>query len=1032
MVSAENAIDKQNGLFNPFPGLRPFKVEESHLFFGREGQSEEILRKLSEHKFVAVIGASGSGKSSLIYCGLVPVLYGGFIGGKNSTWKIITTRPGSSPIENLSSAIIKSKSSIDDKSDDIIKQKVVESVLRSSSMGLVDTINQSFDLKKENILIIIDQFEELFRYKSSRKDMSTYNESEAFVKLLVNANNVTNTPIYIVLTMRSDFIGECSQFYDLTELINNSNYLVPQMTRDDFRRAIEGPVAVGGAEIETQLVQQLLNEVGDNPDQLPILQHALMRTWEYWTEHSDITQPINVSDYEAIGKMEKALSEHANEAYDELLENEKWICESMFKTITEKGNDNRGIRHPTSIKDIATIALSEVDDVIKVIEPFRASGRSFITPSHEIKLDADSIIDLSHESLMRIWNKLKIWVDEEWTAVQMYIRLSEASEMYQLGKTGLWRPPDLQLAINWREKQKPTLAWAQRYNPAYERAMVYLETSDKDYRAEEENKVKLQKRQLRRTKVFAIVLGTAAIIAVGLTLYSQSLKVEADRERKKAEVQKQLAEEQKGIAEEQTIIAKDKEKEALEQKEEAEKQRLFAEQKQKEAIRNAELAEKQRLIALERQKEATQQRSLAEVNAEEARKQTVEAEKARQEAFRRRMLSISQSLGVKSQQISDDIQLKGLVAYQSYLFNNRFEGPQHNPDVYMGLYYALKGIKGQTFNALNGHTGSVMDIAFVPGSNTMFSTGGDGKIIKWNMENPMDTFKIISENPFVQRTITVTPDAKYMICGTDESKILLYDLKNSVSQVKELVGHTSIVVAIAVSPDSKYFISVSNDKTIRKWDLSTFESTILIQNEAKINTIKISPDNKNITAGTQEGKIINWDIENISSPKIIYEEGKNAITSITYNHRGNWLVSGDSKGNVKIWDTKNYKLIDNLEGHRSRIYDLDFSPDDQLLASSSLDGTVRMWECENLNNQPVVMKDHESWVLSIAFSPDGKKLITSSNQKERILIWATKSEYMARELKTQLTRNMTPDEWNAYVAKDVEYEKTFPELVKSN
>ena len=576
------------------------------------------------------------------------------------------------------------------------------------------------------------------------------------------------------------------------------------------------------------------------------------------------------------------------------------------------------------------------------------------------------------------------------------------------------------------------MAWAQRYNPAYERAMVYLETSDKDYRAEEENKVKLQKRQLRRTKVFAIVLGTAAIIAVGLTLYSQSLKVEADRERKKAEVQKQLAEEQKGIAEEQTIIAKDKEKEALEQKEEAEKQRLFAEQKQKEAIRNAELAEKQRLIALERQKEATQQRSLAEVNAEEARKQTVEAEKARQEAFRRRMLSISQSLGVKSQQISDDIQLKGLVAYQSYLFNNRFEGPQHNPDVYMGLYYALKGIKGQTFNALNGHTGSVMDIAFVPGSNTMFSTGGDGKIIKWNMENPMDTFKIISENPFVQRTITVTPDAKYMICGTDESKILLYDLKNSVSQVKELVGHTSIVVAIAVSPDSKYFISVSNDKTIRKWDLSTFESTILIQNEAKINTIKISPDNKNITAGTQEGKIINWDIENISSPKIIYEEGKNAITSITYNHRGNWLVSGDSKGNVKIWDTKNYKLIDNLEGHRSRIYDLDFSPDDQLLASSSLDGTVRMWECENLNNQPVVMKDHESWVLSIAFSPDGKKLITSSNQKERILIWATKSEYMARELKTQLTRNMTPDEWNAYVAKDVEYEKTFPELVKSN
>jgi len=121
MIPADNANDKQNGMFNPFPGLRPFKVEESHLFFGREGQSEEILTKLSDQRFVAVIGASGSGKSSLIYCGLVPVLYGGFIGDKNSTWKIITTRPGNSPIENLSSAIIKTQTSSDTKSVDLIK-----------------------------------------------------------------------------------------------------------------------------------------------------------------------------------------------------------------------------------------------------------------------------------------------------------------------------------------------------------------------------------------------------------------------------------------------------------------------------------------------------------------------------------------------------------------------------------------------------------------------------------------------------------------------------------------------------------------------------------------------------------------------------------------------------------------------------------------------------------------------------------------------------------------------------------------------
>ena len=113
-----------------------------------------------------------------------------------------------------------------------------------------------------------------------------------------------------------------------------------------------------------------------------------------------------------------------------------------------------------------------------------------------------------------------------------------------------------------------------------------------------------------------------------------------------------------------------------------------------------------------------------------------------------------------------------------------------------------------------------------------------------------------------------------------------------------------------------------------------------------------------------------------------------------------------------------------MEGHRSRIYDIDFSPDDQLVASTSLDGTVRMWDCSNINNQPVVLTDHESWVLSIAFSPDGKRLITSSNQKERILVWSTATEQMAKELKPFLERNMTIDEWNVFVAKDVDYEKT--------
>ncbi|MCK5170836.1 MAG: PD40 domain-containing protein, partial [Bacteroidales bacterium] len=553
-----------------------------------------------------------------------------------------------------------------------------------------------------------------------------------------------------------------------------------------------------------------------------------------------------------------------------------------------------------------------------------------------------------------------------------------------------------------------------------------------EFKAEEENKVKLQKRQLRRSKIFAIVLGTAAIIAMGLTIYSQTLKTKAEKQERIATEQTKIAVEQQSIAEQQTVIAEEKEAEALEQKEEADRQKQIAVEKEQEARDQKDIAEQQTQLAIKREKEATEQRALAEKNAEEARKQTIEAEKQRQEAYRMRMLSISQSMAVKSQQISDNTQLKALVAYQAYLFNENFEGPKHNPDVYLGLYYALKGLKGQTYNALNGHTGSVKDIAFVPGTNTMVSAGGDGKILKWNMANVETPFETILENPFEQRALGITPDGKWLICNADSSKILLVNLSNNVEVNQELVGHTKFVSGIVVAPNNEFFISSSNDKTIRKWDLKTFQSEILVESESKINSIDISPDSKSIVAGTQDGKISIWNIDDLSELKIIDDESKIAITAVKYNKQGNWLTSGDSQGNLIIRSSETLEVIDNLEGHKSRIYDIDFNPEDNLMATSSLDGTVQMWDCTNLNNQPVELKDHESWVLSIAFSPDGKRLVTSSNVKDRILIWSTKSEYLATDLYNRITRNMSTDEWEAYVAADVEYEKTIAELNNSN
>ncbi|MBS1543902.1 MAG: High-affnity carbon uptake protein Hat/HatR, partial [Bacteroidetes bacterium] len=549
---------------NPFPGLRPFKIEESHLFFGREGQSDEVLLKMSKSRFVAVIGPSGSGKSSFIYCGVLPILYGGFLTETSPNWEVVVTRPGANPIDNLSESLLGANKEYQqaDPEDKKIKRTIVSTLLRSSSLGLVEAIQQSRRSNEMNYLVLVDQFEELFRFKDST-DPNSINETLGFVNLLMEAVNYEDAPIYVAITMRSDFIGDCAQFPELTRKINDSHYLIPQMTRDQKRRAIEGPVAVGSAKIAPRLTQQLLNDLGDNPDQLPILQHALMRTWGYWQRFRDYEdEPLDLKHYEAIGTMKEALSMHANEAFDELDEEQQRICEVLFKAITEKRGENFGIRRPTRLQEIAAIADVSENDVAAVIEKFREPGRSLVTPAYGVPLGPKSMIDISHESLMRIWVRLKNWVDDEADAVQMYMRLAEAATQYQVGKAGLWRPPDLQLALNWQAKHRPTLVWGQRYNPAFERTMIFLEYSKKEWETEQRIKELEQKRRLQRARTTATVFGILALVALIALVYAFFQQAAANRARELAELNAERA-----IKAE--AVAKENEKKATEEAERA-------------------------------------------------------------------------------------------------------------------------------------------------------------------------------------------------------------------------------------------------------------------------------------------------------------------------------------------------------------------------------------------------------------------------------------------------------------------------------
>ncbi|VAW28870.1 High-affinity carbon uptake protein Hat/HatR, partial [hydrothermal vent metagenome] len=865
-----------------------------------------------------------------------------------------------------------------------IKRTIISTLMKSSSLGLVEAIQQTRKQTGKNYLILVDQFEELFRFKDNSLNTDSVNETLSFINLLMEAINYEDEPIYIAITMRSDFIGECAQFAELTRKINDSHYLIPMLTREQKRRAIEGPVAVGGGAITPRLVQKLLNDLGDNPDQLPILQHALMRTWDYCKNNKEEgVEEIDLKHYEAIGTMKEALSMHANEAYDELNDYQREICAVLFKAITEKRGENFGIRRPTLLSEIASIADVSVEEVSSVIERFREPGRSLLMPPHDQILHADSMIDISHESLMRIWVRLKNWVDEESEAVSMYLRLSEASAMHQVGKGGLWRPPDLQLALNWQLKHKPTLVWGQRYDLAYERTMVFLEYSKKEFEEEQKIKELQAKRALKRARMTALIMGAATVISLFFLLF--------------AFVQKTQAEKAEKLALEESVRANANEKKANENLIEAQKQKAAADIARDKADKAAIAAQIERDNAVEQRRlaiEATGRAQRAEANArdkeqiaidkgEEARKAEALAQKEKENADKLRYLALSKALAIKATKNIPDSQLKGLLARQGYNFNVQHAGPSFNSDIYDGVFKALSQFGDISTKSLEGHSQQVNVVINNGSSNRgLFSADSEGKILQWAVKNgQVQADTIVAARPgYNTKDLTGDPQGNWLLASGDYPAankvtfISYFDLKTN--KERRLEGFYGIVQSTVLLPSGKEFLALQdNGRDIVKYNFSTNKISAFITPSVKINHLSLSANGKFLVGGGNDGKVFIWEIENGNKERVVYETKGDAITSVRFSPNGKYLVAGNREGQVAILEPVTGAVVRIFSEIQAQINDVEFSPDGRYLAVASWDGTLRVWNMHELKLQPLVLSGYKDWAAALDFTTDGEFLL---------------------------------------------------------
>jgi hypothetical protein len=525
---------------NPYPGLRPFETDEWQIFFGRESMVDDVVVRMAQQRLVFVHGASGSGKSSLVRAGVLPKLAFQHL-RHGADWLTLTMRPSGGPLWNLAHEFAK----LEGRAEDIRRIGQIIRLFNQRGATLSSVGAALKGVAGKRLCILVDQFEELFRFERE----TSREEAELFVSLITGVMAAepdlhdgqsqpavhqikpdrTGADIHLIITMRSEFLGECARYDGLAEAFNRTQYLVPRMKREALIRAIRRPAELYGGHVTAELADRLVADVRGREDELPLIQHGLMLMWHtvkpdhpneqvtlgedlltttgglvaLLSDHADgvmdeVVSPRNVSPAESdperhpiIRETKDAIAGFAYRVKAQALHLEKGsspprnqsalIVERLFRALTDINADGRAIRRPQYFRDLVTLCGTSEEELRRVIDAFRAEGASFLSPYPPEPINDDTEIDIGHEALIRCWDKIADpqhgWLHREFEDGLVWRSLSIQSKAFQTDRRQMLSPATARQRATWLANRPPL--WSERYGGGWAPIADLIQTSNR-------------------------------------------------------------------------------------------------------------------------------------------------------------------------------------------------------------------------------------------------------------------------------------------------------------------------------------------------------------------------------------------------------------------------------------------------------------------------------------------------------------------------------------------------------------------------